>query len=176
MILGKGVAVGLVGPLIGDWIIAVFGSRTSGNALGAFGARRTNGLPRRFRSGATRSSAAETGLFRDWFLVAVATAAVRHGVLKHEIESLLLDNRQRHGDITLSIEQICIIVRDISASRDRVPRCECSNTLLRTETDTYLVLIKLSLTISTTVSYDAVGIDEREREIDLWLVERLTRY
>lgn len=83
LILGKGVAVRLVGPLIGDWMIAVLGSRTCGDALRAFGARRASGLSRRFRSGATRSSAAETGLFRDWFLVAVAAAiVVRHGVLK----------------------------------------------------------------------------------------------
>lgn len=75
-------------------MIAILGSRASGNALRAFGARRASGLSRRFRFGATRSSAAETRLFRDWFLVAVATADVRHGVLKHEIEPLLFDNRQ----------------------------------------------------------------------------------
>jgi len=48
---------------------------------------------------------------------------------------------------------------------------EC--TLLRTKTDTYLALIKLSLTISMTVSYDALGFDEKERERKLWLAERL---
>lgn len=64
-------------------MITVLGSRTSGNTLCAFGTRRASGLSRRFRSRATRSSAAETRLFRDWFLVAVATTAIRHGILKH---------------------------------------------------------------------------------------------
>lgn len=64
-------------------MITVLGPRASGNALCTFGTRRASGLSRRFRTGATRSSAAETRLFRDWFLVAVATTAIRHGVLKH---------------------------------------------------------------------------------------------
>lgn len=73
-------------------MITVLGSRavSGGDAPRAFRTRRASGLSRRFRSGAARSSAAETRLLRDRFLVAVATA--RRGVLKQTAESLLLDN------------------------------------------------------------------------------------
>ena len=52
---------------------------------------------------------------------------------------------------------------------------EC--TLLRTKTDTYLVLIRYRLLSALTVSYDAVGIDEREKErVMVRAMERLTHY
>lgn len=52
---------------------------------------------------------------------------------------------------------------------------EC--TLLRTKTDTYLVLISYRLLSALTVSYDAVGIDEREKErVMVRAMERLTHY
>lgn len=98
------VAVGWIGPR-GDWMMpAVLGSGASSNALRALGTRQASGLSRRFCSGATRSSTAETRLFRDWFLVAVATVAVRHGVLK-TIRQSLLYNRYCNW----SPEQICTI-------------------------------------------------------------------
>jgi len=115
-------------------MIAVLGSWASAIALRAFVARRANGLSWRFCSGAARSSAAKTRLFRDWFLVAVAATAIRHGVLKHQTTANSLHDLYMIAATCWSFYYCPEMLHaartlDIAAYR----------------TITYLILIKLSL-------------------------------